>query len=86
MSNSVTVSSNPNWLTLLGVILVLLKLFSVHPIDDLSWWYVLMPFYIGIAILGGIVVGGALLAGVVVCVAHCADLIGRKFNKNKRKF
>ena len=42
-----------SWVGLLGVIFVMCKVFEYGPIAEWSWWLVLLPFYIGIAILIG---------------------------------
>ena len=85
-NRNITISSNPNWLSFLGVILVLLKLFNVPAVADVSWWLILLPFYIGLAIIGVIVVGGAILTGVAFGVAVIADyFIARKRAANRRK-
>lgn len=40
-----------NVMGVLGIIFVLAKIFGVGPIADWSWWLVLLPFYLGLAIL-----------------------------------
>lgn len=42
--------------SVLGIIFVLAKIFEVGPVADWSWWLVLLPFYLGLAIL--VIVGG----------------------------
>jgi uncharacterized protein HemY len=49
-------------LSLLGVVFVTLKLTDVI---DWSWWWVLLPFYIGWLIILAILVVWGLLAGIV---------------------
>lgn len=38
--------------TIVGVIFVVLKLLKVEPVKDWSWWWVLSPFWIGLAFVG----------------------------------
>ena len=61
--NKTTVNYNPAWLGLLGVIFVLCKIFEVGVIATWSWWLVLLPFYIGLAIVLVFLAGGAILFG-----------------------
>ncbi len=49
-------------LMLLGIVFVTLKLCGVIA---WSWWFVTMPFYIGIVIGLTILIGGLLIAGIV---------------------
>lgn len=49
-----TVYLNFNWLALLGVILIVLKLVKFH---SWSWFWVLSPFWIPLAIFAVIMVG-----------------------------
>jgi hypothetical protein len=77
----VSVSYNPGWLGLLGVIFVLCKIFAYGPIADWSWWLVLLPFYIGVAIVVGIAGIGLLGAGGVFGVAALID----KYDQRKRR-
>ena len=54
-----------NAMAVLGIIFVLAKIFEVGPIADWSWWLVLLPFYLGFAIL--VIAGGlALITASVV--------------------
>lgn len=63
MSEKTTISYNPKWLGLLGVIFVVAKVFGIAPVADWSWWLVLLPFYLGLAIVVGVFLfGGALFA------------------------
>lgn len=48
---------------LLGVVLTVLKLAGVAGVADLSWWLVLLPFYLGPALVAALA-GLAMLAGV----------------------
>jgi hypothetical protein len=50
-----------NWLGMLGVVLVLGKLFGYI---TLSWWWVTLPFWVGLAFLGVILLVGGVSAGV----------------------
>lgn len=61
MSNTkTTVNYNPGWLGLLGVIFVLCKIFEVGVIATWSWWLVLLPFYLGLAIVLAFLAIGAM--------------------------
>lgn len=51
MSTKATATMNFSWLGLLGIIFVLCKVFEFGPIATWSWWLVLLPFYIGLAII-----------------------------------
>lgn len=62
----------------LGVCLVLLKVMGYI---SLSWWFVLMPFYIGIVIFLLMFLIPLLGAGTILSVAALIDWI----NKKKRK-
>ena len=57
----------------LGIIFVLLKLFGLTAVAGWSWWLVLLPFYIGIAIVLGI---WAIILAVVAVVMLCVGLVG----------
>ena len=54
-----------NAMAVLGIIFVLAKVFEVGPIADWSWWLVLLPFYLGFAI---VVIAGS-LATIVAAIA-----------------
>lgn len=61
-------------LALLGIILVLLKIFAVNQfMIDLSWWWVLLPFYAGLAIWLAILAIGAVAAGAGLTIALIID-------------
>lgn len=63
-----------NVLAILGIILVLLKIFAVNQfMIDLSWWWVLLPFYAGLAIWLAILVIGAVGAGAGLTIALIID-------------
>lgn len=84
-NTKVKVNLAPNWLMLLGCVLVLLKLLEYGAIADLSWWFVLMPFYIGLAILFAIPVFLACLAGVAYVLLKIFEPIENLYRKYKRK-
>lgn len=69
------------WLSVLGIILIVLKVLEVGVVATWSWWLVLLPFYIGIAVVLAFFalffVGSALLLGG----AYICDL----FTSSKRK-
>ena len=72
---TVTVNKNASWLGLLGVIFVIAKVFEIGPVAEWSWWLVLMPFYIGFAIVLVIFGGGAYV------IASAIDA----YNRRKRR-
>ena len=78
---TVTVTKNVSWLGLLGVIFVIAKVFEIGPVAEWSWWLVLMPFYIGFAIVLVIFGGGALLVGGAYVIASAIDA----YNRRKRR-
>lgn len=87
MSKEVNVSlGGGSWLGLLGVIFVVLKLVGVAPIVDWSWWLVLLPFYLGLAIVFGALAFAAVVAGMVLIGAVILDFFKSKKNKNNRRF
>lgn len=51
---------------LLGVIFICAKIFGVDPIAAWSWWWVLSPFWIGIAFVLGII--ALFLIGAAIAV------------------
>lgn len=68
--------SSANWLFIVGVILVTLKLGGVTDVASMPWWTVLLPFYFLYAVVFGIAmltaisgailfISGALFYGVV---------------------
>lgn len=77
----VNVEFNPGWFGLLGIIFVLCKIFAYGPIATWSWWLVLLPFYLGLAILLGVFVIGAVAVGATVGVASLVD----KYQARKRR-
>jgi len=52
----------------LGIILILLKAFGVSAVAGWSWWIVLMPFWIGIAIVLAFLLLIGILAGFAALV------------------
>lgn len=60
-TNTVYRNNLPGTMSLLGFVFIGLK---VTDHIDWSWFYVLMPFWIGLAIFAGIMAGGALLVGL----------------------
>lgn len=80
-ASTVVVRRGMGPLSVLGIIFVLLKLFELTAVATWSWWLVLLPFYVGFAIvLGicGIILGvfalvalgfGLVLLGAYVCDA-----------------
>lgn len=81
----IKVNPAPNWLMLLGVIFVLLKVTEVTQVALWSWWLVLLPFYVGLAIIATIVVGVAGLAALVISGAYLIDGINKLYRKITRK-
>jgi small Trp-rich protein len=65
MSKQVQVSSHFSWFGLLGIIFVLCKVFEYGPIADWSWWLVLLPFYLGLAIVLTFLLIAAVIAIIV---------------------
>lgn len=85
MSKEVSVNYNPGWLGLLGVIFVLAKVFEYGPIATWSWWLVLLPFYLGIAIILGILLVGAISVGGFFGVATLLEKWERRKNRIERE-
>jgi membrane-bound ClpP family serine protease len=86
MDKNVKVKVSPavNWLGLLGVIFVLLKVTGTSDVADWSWWLVLLPFYVGLAIVAGFAMLVAGVGALVFAGAWVLDSISRF--KNKRKY
>lgn len=82
---NVNVNVTPNWLMLLGVIFVLLKVTGVTAVATWSWWLVLLPFYIGLAIFAGVMVALAGVAAVVIGGAFLLDGINNLYRRIKYK-
>jgi uncharacterized integral membrane protein len=85
MSESSSSSNRTNWLGLLGIIFVLCKIFEVQPIADWSWWLVLLPFYLGLAISLGIMLIGAAGAGLFIGGATVIQKAQEKKRKQQRE-
>ena len=81
MSNTSSSSSGTSWLGLLGVIFVVAKVFEIGPVAAWSWWLVLLPFYLGLAIVLGAIVAGAVGFGAFISIGHFVD----KYKTNKRR-
>ena len=88
MSKEVTVNTGSSWLGLLGVIFVAAKVFEIGPVADWSWWLVLLPFYLGLAIIFGALAFAAVVATTVFVGAAIVDFFKfkKKNNKNDRRF
>lgn len=85
MSNE-TKSVNMNWLGLLGVVFVVCKILGVAPVATWSWWLVLLPFYLGVAIFLGVLIVGAVIYASAVGGAKIIDDRARaKNNKQAEK-
>ena len=82
---TVTVTKNVSWLGLLGVIFVVAKIFEIGPVAEWSWWLVLMPFYIGFAVMIAIVGGGALIVGIMFVIAAAVDTYARRKRRIARE-
>ena len=87
-ASTVVVQKGMGPLSVLGIIFVLCKIFSIGPIAAWSWWWVLLPFYAGIAIVLAIwavilavLVVGAIGLGLVFCGAWGLD----RWNARKRR-
>jgi len=60
-SGEITASS------LLGIVFITLKILAIEPVASWSWWWVLCPFWIGLAIVFGflaVALAGALLVAL----------------------
>ena len=80
-TSTVTITKHFSWLGLLGVIFVICKIFEIGVIATWSWWLVLLPFYIGLAIILGLMFGGAALVGLAFFGAIGID----KFNRWRKR-
>lgn len=78
------VNYNFGWIGLLGVVLVLAKIFGVAPVAAWSWWLVLLPFYIGLAILLAFLVIGAVSVGGAFGIAYMLDWWKNRKRKKQR--
>lgn len=82
-SNSVTVSGGTTVFGLLGVLFIGLKL--THVIDW-SWWWVLLPFYWGlavIAIVAALFILASVGAGITIFILELWD--GPQIHKRRRR-
>lgn len=75
---TVVVNKSSGWLGLLGIIFVMCKILEIGVIATWSWWLVLLPFYLVIAVLFAVMCGGAALAGLLLGVAWVADEVARR--------
>ena len=73
MAKNQSVNVNFSWLGLVGVVFVVAKVFEIGVVATWSWWLVLLPFYIGLAIVVGLFFGAAILAALVMAMAWVAD-------------
>lgn len=86
MSQNTSVTYNiGGWFGLLGIIFVLAKIFAIGPVADWSWWLVLLPFYLGFAILLTIFGGAAIIAGLVFAVAVLIDWYEQRKRIQRRR-
>lgn len=54
----IKVKATPNnYMSLLGCVLVLLKVLEVGSVATMSWWFVLLPFYLGLVIVAAMAIG-----------------------------
>jgi hypothetical protein len=73
-------------LGLLGVVFVVLKLGGWTEVATWSWWFVLMPFWIGWAILLGFFAAAGAGALLILFGAWCIDLWNaRKYRKRLQR-
>lgn len=72
----ISINSGPQmkWFGLLGVLFVILKVFGVSDVATWSWWLVLLPFYLSLAITLGIIVLLVLVAIFAFLIAGFLDL------------
>ena len=70
--------ASPGWLGLLGVIFVVAKVFEIGPVAAWSWWLVLLPFYLWVAVFLGIILFGAGSFGLLYVGASIADAIAKR--------
>lgn len=68
MSKEHTVNSGGIWLGILGIILVVCKILEVGVVASWSWWLVLLPFYLGVAVLAVILLIGVFTLSVAYLV------------------
>lgn len=85
-ASTVVVRRGMGPLGMLGIIFVLLKLFGMTAVAGWSWWLVLLPFYIGFAIVLGIwaiIFGAALVAVVLFGVVYAGACLMDKWKSRK---
>lgn len=63
---------------ILGIIFVCAKVFGVAPIASWSWWWVLCPFWIGMAIVLCLWAFIGLGAAVVAAIVAILNSIGKR--------
>lgn len=85
MTKEVSVNHNPGWLGLLGVIFVIAKVFEIGPVAAWSWWLVLLPFYVGLAVIVGVMLFAAIGAGGLLGGAHLVDMYQRRKRRIARE-
>jgi len=77
--NKTTVNYNPGWLGLLGVLLVFGKLMNWF---EITWFWATAPFWLGIAIVSGILVltlvGGAVSTIILEVINYIKNIFRRK--------
>ena len=71
MSEKVVVKngSSVSILGLLGVVFVTLKLLGITAVAGWSWWLVTLPFWIGLAIVLGVIAVGAMAVGIAALLS-----------------
>lgn len=75
-----------SWLGLLGIVLVVFKLLEIGVVATWSWWLVLLPFYLGLAIVLGFIALFALGVGLLFAAgAALVDMVNKWKRKQKMK-
>lgn len=74
------------WLGLLGVVFVTLKLLGITEVATWSWWWVTAPFWIGFAIVIGVLFIGAAGAGLLLAGAAVIDWLNARRRRANRRF
>ena len=64
-SNTTVVNKGVSMLGLLGVVLVVMKAMGWGAVATWPWWLVLLPFYLGLAIVGAVFIIAMLILGIV---------------------
>ena len=72
------------YLTIVGIVVLALKLFAVPPVDDWPWWIVLAPFWAPVAVATMLVLAGFGVALVLLSLSNTeiGDIVSLK-KKNK---